>query len=192
MSKAAVAAFTTLKGLVTTVGAGSAAAEASALAAGSAITTGTALVVRGSTGQIVYASDGFVILPVPGETTTVLGRYASDMNSVINDQLMYPTNSNFVASNPGGINVLNVPDGVQTLADGSRMTADQFWQTVNKPFVDAAIARGDNIILATPPTNGALVVNGTITGFGREYQYLIQNHYSYNPITRVMNKGKGH
>jgi len=73
---------------------------------------------------------------------------------------------------PGGFNILNVPDELY-------VNAEQFWRDFNKPWLDAAIARGDKIVFATQPRRDLLwrpnLSNGTyeLSGFGREYYYLL-------------------
>lgn len=61
--------------------------------------------------------------------------------------------------------------------------------TFNKPWLDQAIARGDDIILATPPSKNFLEIgNGARTGFGREINYLIDNGYQYDEVAKKMIK----
>ena len=52
---------------------------------------------------------------------------------------------------------------------------------VIKPFLDTAIQRGDEILIATPVTNSNLYLPGTteLTGYGREYYYLLDHAYTY-------------
>lgn len=62
---------------------------------------------------------------------------------------------------------------------------------INKPWLDEAIKRGDNIVLATKPTGRAIsyidINTGKeiITGFGREYNYLLDNDYVYDAFTNM-------
>jgi hypothetical protein len=69
---------------------------------------------------------------------------------------------------------------------------EKFWQQVNKPFLDAAIRRGDDIVLATKPDptipNLLKRADGTLTGFGREFEYLRSQGYSYDVATGTMKK----
>jgi len=54
----------------------------------------------------------------------------------------------------------------------------------NQPFLDAALARGDPIRLATPPSSDVTrYADGSPTGFGRELEYLQQLGRYYNPQT---------
>jgi hypothetical protein len=85
---------------------------------------------------------------------------------------------------PGGYNTLNIPDD---LADN--LTPQQFWDRYNKPWLEAAIQRGDVIVFATEPAPGLLskqsARGGTErTGFGREFHYLQQSGYDYDPVTK--------
>ncbi|MBQ2701213.1 MAG: hypothetical protein IJF65_08685 [Clostridia bacterium] len=77
--------------------------------------------------------------------------------------------------NMQGFNLLNTPDDLYR-------SADQFWLQYNKPFLDAAIARGDVILMATPPKYDQLFDrnSGEITGLGREYHYLCEHGYHYD------------
>jgi hypothetical protein len=64
--------------------------------------------------------------------------------------------------NPGGVNILRSPewDAIQTkhkhLEESNpneywRKVTDEFWETVNKPWLESAISRGDNIRLVSNP-----------------------------------------
>ncbi len=70
--------------------------------------------------------------------------------------------------------MLNTPDDLY-------ITPNQFWNEYNKPFLDKAIARGDEIFMATPINNKTMYVkNGSaLTGYGREYYYLLGHGYIY-------------
>ena len=55
-------------------------------------------------------------------------------------------------------------------------------QEYNKPFLDAAISRGDVIWMATPINHGTLYTkNGELTGHGKEYFYLCSK--GYEPVS---------
>lgn len=134
----------------------------------------------------VSTSSKVVIHPTAGKTTTVLGSYSSDMDGIINGQLAYPKTTDF-GPKPGGFNVLNVPDSMW-----KSRSAEQFWNQVNAPFLDAAIGRGDPIYVATTPEASVLVRgDGSLTGFGREMEYLAKNGYTYDPATGLMTKPGG-
>jgi len=120
------------------------------------------------------ATSGVELISTPNKTTTILGRYGSDTGAIIKE-LQIPKNIDF-SGNPGGFNLLNTPDYLY-----DKLGADGFWEEYNKPFLDAAIKRGDEIIIATPITNDNLYLPGTteLTGFGREYFYLLDCGYEY-------------
>ncbi len=59
-------------------------------------------------------------------------------------------------------------------------TGAQFFEKVNKPFLDEAIKRGDDIALGTIPSKWDDVFwsNGTMKGnFAKELDYLARNDY---------------
>ena len=118
----------------------------------------------------IPTSSGYVIQPIEGQTTTILGRWNVDMDGIINTRLEYPKTADFGAK-PGGYNVLNVD---------TDLAGDQFWETYNKPFLDAAMSRNDRVVLATVPSEplDVMTLQGTPTGmFGRELQHLVQSDY---------------
>ena len=119
------------------------------------------------------ATSGVELISTPGRTTTILGRYGSDTRYII-EELDLPKSTDF-SGNPGGFNLLNTPDDLFTL-----LGPDGFWNEYNKPFLDAAISRGDEIIMATPINNSTLYTkSGGLTGYGREYYYLLSKGYEY-------------
>lgn len=121
-----------------------------------------------------------VLVTTQGKTTTVLGSYFTDMKAIITE-LDLPKSTDF-GPKPNGFNILNVdvpPD----------YPKDQFWIEYNKPFLDEAIARGDEIILATEPVGKAIANDANeLTGFGREYAYLTDQGYHYDAISKKMIK----
>jgi hypothetical protein len=128
------------------------------------------------------SSNGAALLPNPDKTTTVLGRYKPDMDAIINEQLKLPKSTDMGAK-PGGFNVLNLPDHLYK-------TPDQFWKEYNQPFLDKAIQRGDDFLMATDPNDirHLLDLNGQLTGFGREVKHLRQNGYVYDAARKMMVK----
>jgi RHS repeat-associated protein len=125
-------------------------------------------------------SSGAVLEAEPGKTTTILGRFDPDMKPIV-EELGNVKSLDF-GPKEGDFNVLNVPDDLYE-------TPNQFWNDYNKPWLDQAIARGDNFVLATEPTPSALTqLDGTPTGFGREFNYLLDNGYTYDPATQTMSK----
>jgi hypothetical protein len=86
-----------------------------------------------------------------------------------------------LSGNPGGFNLLNIPDDIY-----SKLKGDDFWNLYNQPFLDKAIARGDEILLATPIIDENLDSNifdafgkPLRAGYGKEYDYLLKNGYKY-------------
>lgn len=118
-----------------------------------------------------------VIAPNPHRTTTVLGRFASDMNSAINEQMHAHESIDFGAR-PGGFNVLNVSKEVEEAAAG------QFFEKINRPFLDQAVLRQDDIALATIPMDKWMYIDaksGRPLGvYAQELQYLAK--LDYKPI----------
>ena len=65
----------------------------------------------------------------------------------------------------------------------------QFWNEVNRPFLDEAISRGDDIALATRPTADVLFkADNSLTGYGREIKHLSEAGYEVDPRTGYMTK----
>lgn len=129
-------------------------------------------------------TSGGVIAANPNKTTTVLGRWTDDMKSIIGDKTdnaisqlepgsYLPKTTDF-GTKPGGFNVLNVPKDVEIAAEG------RFFETVNKPFLDAAIKRGDDVALATIPRykSDYITADGSFKGnYAKELDYLVKNNY---------------
>jgi hypothetical protein len=129
-------------------------------------------------------SSGATFKANPNKTTTVLGSYKKDMKNIIDE--MGNVKSTDFGPKKGGFNVLNVPDEL--------VDPDTFWDLYNKPWLDKAISRGDDIVLATKPEGRALSYidintgNEMLTGYGREYYYLLDNDYVYDAFTNMMVK----
>jgi hypothetical protein len=114
-----------------------------------------------------------VLSPNPHRTTTVLGRWQTDMKSVINGQLHAPKSEDFSAR-PGGFNVLNVSKETE-MAAGS-----QFFEKINRPFLDEAISRKDDIALASIPLHRTDLItsSGELKGmYARELEHLVRHNY---------------
>lgn len=129
------------------------------------------------------ATSGADLTSTPGKTTTVLGRYLSDTKAII-EELGIQKNTDF-SGNPDGFNLLNTPDDLF-----EQLGPDGFWDQYNRPFLDAAIRRGDEIIMATPITDRNLYLRDSdkLTGFGREYFYLLEHGYEYMHGRMVLKK----
>jgi hypothetical protein len=111
-----------------------------------------------------------------------------------------------MGEHPGGVNILRSPQWQEIqsrhrpiLESGDhlrywRTVTDEFWTTVNQPWLDEAIARGDNFRFVSSPTdpraifvteNGRFVLdehNERIPSiFGREVEYLQSCGYTFRP-----------
>ncbi|MGJ7542045.1 hypothetical protein [Variovorax sp. LT1R16] len=113
----------------------------------------------------------------------MLGTYRDDTANIIDKKIGLPKSLGFADPKPGGFNVFNAPDDLF-----AKLGADEFWEQVNRPFLDAAIARSDDFYLATRPNDAAFYRNGQLSGFGREYEYLKANGYAYNASTGSMTR----
>ena len=89
------------------------------------------------------------------------------MNTIINQQLQLRKTIDF-SGNPGGFQVLNVPDSLY-------ITSAQFWTDFNQPFLQRSIAHRDVILGTTAPSSGG--------GYGNEIALLQSNGYAYDPGT---------
>jgi hypothetical protein len=58
-----------------------------------------------------------------------------------------------------------------------------FFERYNKPWLDDAIGRGDNIRMVSDPFDPSNLfkngIDGERTMFGREVQHLEKNHYTF-------------
>ena len=119
------------------------------------------------------ATSGVPLRSTPGKTTTILWRYDKDTKYII-EELGIEKNVDF-SGNPGGFNLLNTPDELY-----EQLGPDGFWEKYNKPFLDAAISRGDEILMATPINEDTLYNKlGNLNGYGREYYYLVEHGYQH-------------
>jgi len=131
---------------------------------------------------LVTTSDGRIILPTAGKTTTLLGTWREDTRNVIKLQLGYPETVTFLDAKPGGFNLLNTPSDLY-----EHLGPHEFWKQINKPYLDAAIARNDELVLLTRPTPEVLARGGA---FSREYEYLVSRGFRYESTTGKMIGGK--
>ena len=102
------------------------------------------------------------------------------MKHILRHELNEPESTDF-GPKDGGYNLLNVPSNIYNEGPG------EFWENVNKPWLDKAIARGDNIHLATPYDPRFFKDrNGNPTTFGMEIEHLEKQGYTYDPSTQMM------
>lgn len=135
---------------------------------------GTALVVRSIDDFI--PSSGTKLVGNPKKTTTILGRWEPDMKIIIKkliaEEFNVGTEYGIVNSNKGGFNFLNiqVPYNKET-----------FFEQFNMPWLQKAIERGDDIVLATIPKSKHELIdfytNKLKGNFAFELDYLIKNDY---------------
>jgi hypothetical protein len=130
-------------------------------------------------------SSGAVLKPNPNKTTTILGSHKKDMKRIIDDELKIAPNTDF-GPKKGGFNVLNVPEEIYK----SYKSPKEFFDAVNKPFLDEAIKRGDDIVMASDPrvASNLLKADGTPTVFGMEIKHLMENGYKFDEVTKMMTK----
>ena len=138
-------------------------------------------------------------------TTTVTGTLA-DVNTVATRGGRLP-GVTAMGSNPGAINILRSPrwaaiqEAHRPILEAGetarywRTVTDEFWNTVNRPWLDEAIARGDQFRFVSNPaddaatfvTNGRGVFQLDEAGqrirsiFGREVDYLRSRGYRFLP-----------
>jgi RHS repeat-associated protein len=129
------------------------------------------------------ASSGASIVGRTDRTTTVVGSYAVDMKYIVEE--LGDVKSVKFGPKIGGVNVLNVPDHLY-------VTPTQFWRSYNQPWLDAAMARNDDLVLATAPKWDLLTrINREtglreLSGFGREYLHLLKAGYRYDAASNSM------
>jgi hypothetical protein len=93
---------------------------------------------------------------------------------------IHPPKSDDFDPRLGGFNVLNVSEAAESAA------GDQFFEVINKPFLEAAIKRGDDIAFATIPTRKSdlLQLNGSLRNtFAHEVSYLVKHNIKPINIT---------
>ncbi len=80
-------------------------------------------------------------------------------------------------STPGGVNLLNKPDHYYD--------ASTWWDAYNKPWLNRAIDRGDDVYLATIPQKADEVMDaaGNLKGaFAEELNHLVFRNYKPSNI----------
>ena len=131
-------------------------------------------------------SSGVILEATPGKTTTILGSYSQNMKPIVNE--LGNVKSTDFGPRIGGFNVLNVPDELY-------VTRNQFWTEYNQPWLSNAVTRSDPFLMATEPqfgsASGLFRLNDAtgkleLSGFGKEYLYLRQSGFRYDPITKQM------
>jgi len=130
-------------------------------------------------------SSGVKLHASKNQTTTILGSYSVDTQHILKE--MGNIKSIDFGPRNGGFNLLNTPDELY-----SQLGPEEYWEQYNKPWLDNAIMREDVIVLATRPTDDVLYRKQKygdekeLTGFGREYFYLLERGYRYDTATGRM------
>lgn len=125
------------------------------------------------------------LTPNPEKVTTIVGKWSHDTGPFIDE--LGPTHWNMFSANIDGtqvakngkFNLLNID------LSGKNLTEQQIWEQLNKPWLEQAMERGDDIVLASDPIN-------LRTGFyERELDFIKENatKYGYN-YTEGLNSGK--
>ncbi|HEX8577041.1 MAG TPA: hypothetical protein VF677_12175 [Flavobacterium sp.] len=106
-----------------------------------------------------------VIATKPKETVTLIGNFIKDTRKVL-AEIDFPKSTNFGPKN-GEFNLLNVPD--EKIKNFST-----FWEDFNRPWLDQATSRGDDVIVLSDRSDQKLLYKSTgeITGFGKEIKYM--------------------
>ena len=128
-----------------------------------------------------YTGFGGDIVSNPNKTTTVIGKWKDGTQKIID--------SGFSKSgkNTGGINALN------TVTKG--MNSQDVWNTINKPWLQKAVNRGDIIRAVSDPNLSSNLVNpNTFNGlsfFGMEHNFLTKPisqggaGYTYDAVNKL-------
>lgn len=138
----------------------------------------------GQVRKLVYLpTSGIKLKTSPWETTTVLGTFKDDTKYVL-EELGNIKSTDF-SMKKNRFNLLNTPDDLYK-------TPNQFWAEYNQPWLDKVIARNDDVILSTEPIEDNLYrINREtglkeLTGFGKEYNYLLEHGYKYDSKSSKM------
>ncbi|HET6226689.1 MAG TPA: CdiA family toxin C-terminal domain-containing protein, partial [Bacteroidia bacterium] len=124
--------------------------------------------------QLVIA--GKAVTTNTSKVSTILGRFRPDIQGLFNELGSYKNVG--LGEVKGGINMLNKPDQYYEVAT--------WWNAYNKPWLDAAIQRGDDIYLATIPQKAEqlLDASGNLSGaYAQELDYLATKKYKPINVT---------
>lgn len=110
------------------------------------------------------------------KVNTFLGRFRPDIRNLFDEFGSFKNVG--LGETPGGINLLNKPDHYYD--------ASTWWDVYNKPWLNKAIDRGDEIYLATVPQKADDVIDatGNLKGaFAEELNHLVSRNYKPSNIT---------
>ncbi|NOS90692.1 MAG: hypothetical protein HOP30_02110 [Cyclobacteriaceae bacterium] len=111
------------------------------------------------------------------KVTTILGRFRPDIANLLNEFGSFKNVG--LGETKGGINILNKPDYYYD--------ASSWWSAYNKPWLEKAIERGDDIYLATIPTKADIVdAAGNLKGaYAQELNYLATKGYKPKNVSEA-------
>jgi len=109
------------------------------------------------------------------KVNSLLGRFRPDVANLFNELGSFKNVG--LGETKGGINILNKPDFYYN--------ADTWWNAYNKPWLDKAINRGDDIYLATIPQKADdIIKDGKLLGaYAQELDHLATRNYKPKNIT---------
>jgi hypothetical protein len=110
------------------------------------------------------------------KVNTMLGRFRPDVANLFEELGSFKNVG--LGETKGGINILNKPDYYYDAAS--------WWSAYNKPWLDKAIQRGDDIRLATIPTKAEDIIDasGNLKGaFAQELDHIATKNYKPVNIT---------
>ena len=115
-----------------------------------------------------------------GKTTTLIGSFKRDMKSILKE-LDYPESIFFGAKN-GDFNILKVPKGYNPKT---------FWKDYNKPWLEQAVKRGDDIIVMSDKFDKSILnsIDGELSGFGKEIEFM-ENLVKNGKYRYIKNRGR--
>ena len=157
-----------------------------------------------------------IIWSEAGKTTTVVGKWQGELEVLYNeltsvnniphqsatDLNIYMQSGKF--DNPGGFNMLSIEGWTTTVIEeaakrgimrDTKAFDDFIWDTYNRPWIESAMQRGDNIIIWSNPTNlkKTKYIDGVIgpSFYERELEFLKNNSTKYNyDYNKGINSGK--
>ncbi len=131
------------------------------------------------------------------KTTTLIGRWQGQLSEVFenlstSDLNIYMISGKF--DNPGGFNMLSIKDwskvadklDAQGIKDGMKAFDDYIWDQFNKPWLESAMQRGDNIVVWSDPSLSENLIKpfridkvDGATFFSRELDFIKANATKY-------------
>ena len=104
-----------------------------------------------------------VILSNPNKTTTMIGKWFGELENVYKELATQDLNIYMISGkfeHKGGFNMLSIDDWSIIVADleakgiykGTKAFDDYIWDNFNKPWIESAMQRGDDIVLWSDPS----------------------------------------